>query len=115
METTINTPLACNLAAFNAKQSKRHQILAQRLFESVKDIQELPNGFAFRLPMESSLCIGVAEFITLERLCCPFLNFVLEVEPEEGPLWLKLTGPDGVKQFLQAEFDRGGHEIKLAG
>jgi hypothetical protein len=49
--------------------------------------------------------LRAAEFISLERLCCPFFNFVLEVEPESGPLWLKMTGQDGVKQFLQAEFN----------
>ena len=103
METTTNTPLACNMTAFTVEQRERHQTLAQQLFESVEEAQELPAGYAFRLPMEASMCIAVAEFITLERLCCPFLNFVLEVEPEDGPLWLKLTGPDGVKQVLQAE------------
>lgn len=103
MEQTTNTPLACNMAAFNAEERDRHQVLGRQLFESVKETQELPNGFAFRLPMEASMCIAVAEFITLERLCCPFLNFVLEVEPDDGPLWLKLTGPDGVKQLLRAE------------
>lgn len=103
METTQNTPLACNMAAFNVEQGERHQTLARQLFESIKEIQELSGGYAFRFPMESSLCIAVAEFITLERLCCPFLNFVLEVEPEDGPLWLKLTGSDGVKQVLRAE------------
>lgn len=103
METTPNIPLACNMAAFNTEQGKRHQILFQQIFESVKEIQELPNGYAFCFPMEPSLCMAVAEFITLERLCCPFLNFVLEVEPGDGPLWLKLTGQDGVKQVLQAE------------
>jgi len=44
-----------------------------------------------------------AEFITLERLCCPFLTLALEVERERGPLWLKLTGREGVKPFLRAE------------
>jgi len=103
MEATPNIPLTCNMAAFNTEQGERHQILFQQIFESIKEIQNLLDGYAFRLPMESSLCVAVAEFITLERLCCPFLNFVLEVEPGDGPLWLKLTGPDGVKQVLRAE------------
>lgn len=107
MEATPNIPLACNMAAFNTEQRERHQAVSQQIFESVKEIQELSNGYAFRLPMESSLCMAAAEFITLERLCCPFLNFVLEVEPNDGPLWLKLTGPEGVKQVLQAELGFG--------
>jgi hypothetical protein len=48
-----------------------------------------------------------AEFMTLERLCCPFLTLTLEVERERGPLWLTLTGREGVKPFLQAELGLG--------
>jgi len=44
-----------------------------------------------------------AEFISLERLCCPFLRFSLEVEPEGGPIWLRLTGREGVKAFIREE------------
>ena len=38
-----------------------------------------------------------------ERLCCPFLTFTLEVSPERGPLLLRLTGAEGVKDFIRAE------------
>src|SRR5215471_8461622 len=46
-----------------------------------------------------------AEFITLERLCCPFYDFALESEREGGPVWLTLTGREGVKEFAKIEFD----------
>jgi hypothetical protein len=42
---------------------------------------------------------GVAEWIALERRCCPFFRFQLDVEGETGPVWLRLTGA-GVKEFL---------------
>ena len=55
MEMTTNTPLACNMAAFNAEQGERHQTLARQLFDSVEDIQELPDGYQWRLfdPLEN--------------------------------------------------------------
>jgi hypothetical protein len=31
----------------------------------------------------------------------PFFNFGLEIEPNSGPLWLRLTGGEGVKEILQ--------------
>jgi len=46
--------------------------------------------------------MAIAKFIENERLCCPFFNFGLEVQPNSGPLWLRLTGNDGVKEMLQA-------------
>lgn len=39
------------------------------------------------------------------RLCCPFFDFVVELERNGGPLWLKLIGRDGIKPFIQAEFN----------
>jgi hypothetical protein len=47
--------------------------------------------------------LKTVEFISLERLCCPFLGFALEVEPESGPVWLRLTGREGVKAFVREE------------
>jgi hypothetical protein len=44
-----------------------------------------------------------AEFIANERLCCPFFGFAVEVGPEGGALWLRLTGREGIKPFIQAE------------
>jgi hypothetical protein len=46
----------------------------------------------------------LAQLITFERECCPFLRFSLRLEPANGPLWLELTGPEGTKVFLQSLF-----------
>jgi hypothetical protein len=45
----------------------------------------------------------VAEWAAGERVCCPFFDIDLQAEREGGPLWLRLTGRDGVKQFIEAE------------
>ncbi|HEY9710052.1 MAG TPA: hypothetical protein V6D48_17730, partial [Oculatellaceae cyanobacterium] len=45
--------------------------------------------------------LAIAKFIENERLCCPFFRFGLDVEPNSGPLWLRLTGGEGVKEILQ--------------
>lgn len=73
------------------------------LFRAVVGIRELADGYAFGLPNESGVLLKGAEFVTLERLCCPFLGFALEVEPEGGAVWLRLTGRDGVKAFIREE------------
>ena len=100
---TYESPLICNLGALDRAQRERHQANMSQLFGSVEETEELPDGYAFRWLAESATILKVADFIILERLCCPFFNFALELEPESGPLWLKLTGREGVKQFLLAE------------
>jgi hypothetical protein len=50
-------------------------------------------------------------WIDLERRCCPFLRFVVEIEPDHGPTWLRLTGGPGVKDFPRAEVNPKCSEI----
>lgn len=97
------SPLVCNLGAMNAEERMRYQAVSTQVQRSVQEIVELPNGYALRHTPEASTIALVAEFIALERLCCPFLDFALEVEREGGPVWLRLTGREGVQDFLRAE------------
>jgi hypothetical protein len=69
--------------------------------EAVEEIRELPDGLAFRFLAEEY--DAVTEFVGRERLCCPFLTFTLEISPERGSLRLRLTGAEGVKDFIRAE------------
>ena len=103
MNTDSNeTPtLACDLTAIPAEVREEHVMTAPQLFASAREVLELPNGFAIRFLNEPGRFMAIAKFIENERLCCPFFNFGLELEPENGPLWLRLTGEEGVKEILQ--------------
>ena len=54
-------------------------------------------------PGAEELFLDLAEFITTERLCCPFLHFALELDPDAEEVRLRLTGSEGVKEFLSME------------
>jgi hypothetical protein len=97
------SPFACHMDAIKPEQREQHLATARRVFHAVESIRELPNGYAFHLPGEPEMLRTLAEFISLERLCCPFFGFTVEIEPEGGPVRLQLTGREGVKQFIRAE------------
>ncbi len=101
--TEKESPFACDMTAIATEQRGAHLATIERLFRSAKRKRELPNGYAFELPNESDVLMTAAQFIALERLCCPFFDFALEIEREGGPVWLSLTGRDGVKPFIIAE------------
>lgn len=96
-----NQLIACDLTAIPASDRQQHIFTVQQIFQAVQHAQELTNGYAFQLPNEPGMFMSVAQFVENERLCCPFYNFVIEVEPNGGPLWLRLTGGDGVKELLE--------------
>lgn len=104
------SPFACDMTAIEPKQRGAHLATTEKLFGAVESLRELPNGYSFRLPNESDVLLTAAEFISLERLCCPFFSFRLEVEQEGGAVWLSLSGGEGVKPFILAEI---GDHLKV--
>jgi hypothetical protein len=95
-------PFACDMTAIPARERDAHHQLTRRLMDDVvQEVRELPDGLAFRFAAEEYE--AVAEFVRLERLCCPFLAFALDVSPDRGPLLLRITGADGAKEFIRAE------------
>jgi len=43
-----------------------------------------------------------------ERRCCPFMTFEVVVAPSSGPIWLRMTGPEGTREVLRAELELSG-------
>jgi hypothetical protein len=62
---------------------------------------ELEDGYAFRFPGDTIWAARLLQFVTSERECCPFFTFELVFEPGQGPIWLRLRGPEGVKEFIR--------------
>lgn len=94
-------PIICDLTVLSTET--RAQIAASMpdIFQTVQKVQELPDGYAFQFPNESGRLITLADFVEHERQCCPFYHFTLEAEPNSGPFWLRMTGDEGVKEFMQ--------------
>jgi hypothetical protein len=95
-------PIACNLGAIPAAERPRYHALRAGIFRHVEDIRETADGFAFKLHDDGGTLVAVAEWITFERQCCPFLRFVVTVAAT-GPVGLELGGDAGVKDFLRLE------------
>jgi hypothetical protein len=102
--TNVNLPIVCDLSAVSAADRERLLATVPALFRAVEAVHALPDGYAFRFAAAPGRLPALAEFVEHERLCCPFYHFALEVEPGGGPMWLKLTGGEGVKDFMEAVF-----------
>jgi hypothetical protein len=99
----MSLPVACSLTEAEL-QERRHSVL-QKLRHSVIEVKELSEGYAYRFPPDDVLIAELAQLVSLERRCCPFLRFGITVEPGDGPLWLEMSGPQGTKDFLASVFN----------
>ena len=95
--------LTCDRLAIDSTTRPRYDALRGRLGAAVISYSELPSGYVFQLDERLISHAELSEWMSMERLCCPF--FLFEVEPvASGVLKLRLMGPAESKTVLQAEF-----------
>ena len=105
-QTEHVSPFACNALALSPKIRKRHfEELGPALLKLKKSTRELPDGYEFEFSADNKTYQLLTEWAFEERLCCPFFDIDLRFDREAGPLWLRLTGRSGTKEFIKEEFD----------
>jgi len=104
---TREARLFCNALALSTDDRLRYGELAKTLRAAVSKTRERDRGLAFRIELERMSLPLLAEWVALERRCCPFFEFTIEVGPEWNSTWLSLAGEEGVKGFIR-------HELALA-
>ena len=98
--------LACDLDALTPTEREQQAATFEQLRQQVQAVEEQPDGWAVKLPTAADTLLLVARFIENERRCCPFFDFTLNVTPDAGPIWLRITGRPGVKDLLAGAFVR---------
>lgn len=95
---TDEVPLACTLTETERVTRKQE---VNDLFKHVQQVNELSDGYALRFPGNDTWANELLQFITFERACCHFFTFALVFEPKQGPIWLHIRGPEGVKAIIE--------------
>ena len=96
-------PIACNLSRLNESQRRREQELLRKFRTRWVREEETDDGVWLSMPADPAELAELGELLGLERLCCPFLKFQLEVTQEER-CRLYISGPPGARDFVLMEF-----------
>jgi hypothetical protein len=95
----------CLLDVFDDAERARYGALRAAMKAGTTGTHALPDGYAVRLKPDATLFQQAAEWITLERRCCPFLDLGLEWSAADA-VSVRLTGGPDVKAYLAGTFDR---------
>ena len=96
------SPLVCLLSEDDAGRAEE-EARARLIMAKAERIDEVADGYAFRIPAPNAMLDTIAEFLAFERWCCPFITFELDLAPNQGPLTLRMRGPAAFKDFLREE------------
>ncbi|MCW3075600.1 MAG: family channel protein [Bacteroidetes bacterium] len=99
--TNKDTAVVCKLSS-NELRIRKETVLAG-LKKQLLAKEELPNGFAFKFPGTDQIMDELTSFVKSERACCSFFTFEISAGGNGKDIWLKLTGPKGAKEMIEAE------------
>ena len=94
----------CNIKALNPTERAHHRQLTDKLIATRKGIVEIEKGYEFQYSPSNVSPAELADWVAAESKCCPFFDFHIDLEREGSLLRLRLTSEQGIKPFIQVEF-----------
>lgn len=94
----------CNTKALSGAERARHEALTKKLLAMRKETVEMEKGYEFQYSPADVTIAEVAEWVVAESKCCAFFDFHIDLENAGTLICLRLTGTEGVKTFIRAEF-----------
>jgi hypothetical protein len=101
---TVQSKFYCNIKALTPEERARHKQLSEKLMATKKEIVETEKGYEFQYSPGDVSLAELAEWVAAESKCCPFFDFHIDLEREGKLVCLRLTGDEGIKAFIRAEF-----------
>jgi hypothetical protein len=102
--TTVSGKFYCNIKALTPGERVEHQRLTDKLIAARKKIVETDKGYEFQFSPSDVSLENLADWVAAEGKCCRFFDFHIDLEAAGTLLCLRLTGEDGIKEFIRAEF-----------
>lgn len=94
----------CNVKALSPSERARHKELTEKLLAARNETVETEKGYEFQYSPDRVSIAEVGEWVVAESKCCPFFDFHIDLENQGKLVCLRLTGSEGVKAFIRAEF-----------
>jgi uncharacterized protein HemX len=103
-QMTTQSKFYCNRQALNPAERAHHKQLADKLLATRTNIVETEKGYEFQFSPSTISIAELADWVAAEGKCCQFFDFHIDLESQGTLLCLRLTGEEGIKTFIRAEF-----------
>ena len=101
---TTQSKFYCNRNALNPTERAHHKQLTDKLLATRTNIVETEKGYEFQFSPSTVSLAELADWVAAEGKCCEFFDFHVDLERQGSLLCLRLTGDEGIKPFIRAEF-----------
>ena len=101
---TTQSKFYCNLKALTPEERTHLKQLGNKLKATRTKVVEMGNGYEFQFSPKDVTLAELTDWVRMESKCCSFFDFHIDLENKGALLCLRLTGEEGVKQFIRNEF-----------
>lgn len=106
MENVSIKPRTMSCKLTSPELQERKITIIANLKAQILEKKEIDNGYTYKFSGTDAIIDELSQFIKTERKCCSFFDFTIEIEGvEDGNIWLAITGPEGVKDFIKEDLD----------
>jgi hypothetical protein len=103
-DSTKPPVFVCRLDGLTSEERKQYGELRARLLHETAQVTEDAEGYTFHYAPAVTPA-AIIRWVEMERKCCPFLRFTLDITEEGGASQLRIWGAPGVKAFVATEMD----------
>jgi hypothetical protein len=101
---TTQQKFYCNRNALNPPERAHHKELTDKIIAVRRGTVETEKGYEFQYSPSRISLAELADWVAAEGKCCQFFDFHIDLERRGSLLCLRLTGDEGIKPFIRAEF-----------
>lgn len=98
--TETTTGPVCSLSP--KELNARRQELLPGLIKRADQVTDIDDGLALRFASRPGLMTELCTIVEMERTCCSFLKFSIEVAAHGGAITFTVSGPKGTRDMLRA-------------
>ena len=87
------------------EQQQRYADLHRELRIARIGSEPVTDGYRLAFADDHGRIGQLAELVSLERLCCPFLSLAIEVTAFESGVTLRISGPAGAQELIAQQLN----------
>jgi len=95
--------LVCKMVG--AEKAEKKELLKTEIFSQVTKVEEVNNGYILNFEDKDDILLKLTDYLMIEKECCPFFIFDLNIKPNSNGISLKISGQDGAKEMLKPLID----------
>lgn len=104
-ENSSNQPVELVCKFVGEELAEKKELLKKEIFSQVQKTEEANDGYVLYFEDKNDILLKLSDYLMIEKECCPFFTFNLNILSNSKGIALKIAGSDDAKSMLKPLVD----------